>query len=62
VPVEDVDEIPAERRAEQRSRDRAEAEEGAREAVLFGRIAREEDALRGRDDRSAADALFARRD
>ena len=57
VPARPVDEVAADGRAEQRAGDGAEAEEAAGHAVLLLGVAREEDALRGRDDRAAAEAL-----
>ena len=55
--LDDVDEVAADRRAEERAGDRADPEERAGHPVLLARIAREEDALRRRDDGAAAEPL-----
>ena len=57
VPVEPLDQVAADGRAEQRAGDGAEAEQGGGHAVLFARVAREQDGLRGGDDGAAAEAL-----
>src|SRR4051812_27995723 len=57
MPARPFDQVAADGRAEQRPRDRAQAEERRCHAVLFARVAREENALRRRNDGAAAEPL-----
>ena len=57
MPAGPLHQVSADRGAEQRSGDRSHGEESAGHSVLLFRIAREQHALRSRDDRPAAQPL-----